>query len=62
MWGIVGESRIHNVAFEWRKQYKDKGIIANTEKVLLGRPLERELSDTEKLERAETKIFRYQRN
>ena len=53
---IVGECRIHNVAFKWRKQYKDKGIIADTRKGSSGRQLERELSDKEKLKRAETKI------
>lgn len=54
---IIGMSRIHNSAFRWRKQFKSIGelkdtrIDGNKEK-----NLKHELSDKEKLERAEAKI------
>lgn len=38
------------------KQYKKIGELKDTRKGASGRPLERELSDKEKLERAESKI------
>lgn len=53
---IVGERRIANCANRWRKQYKETGNITDTRKGSSGRPLERELSDKEKLQRAEAKI------
>lgn len=53
---IVGECRIHNVAYKWRTQYKNRGIITDTRKGSSGRRLERELTDKEKLEKAEAKI------
>lgn len=53
---IVGESRIRNVAFKWRKKFNSTGEIKDTRKGASGRSLERELSDKEKLERAEAKI------
>lgn len=53
---IVGERRYSNAAKRWRKQLKNLGEIKDTRKGGSGRPLERELSDKEKLERAETKI------
>ena len=53
---IVGDNRIHNSAKRWRKQYKKNGELKDTRKGASGRPLERELSDKEKLERAEAKI------
>ena len=40
----------------WRKQLNSTGEIIDTRKGTSGRPLERELSDKEKLERAEAKI------
>lgn len=53
---IVGESRIHNVAFKWRKKINFTGEITDTRKTNSGNTLKRELSDKEKLERAEAKI------
>ena len=53
---IVGERRISNSAYRWRKQLNSIGEITDTRKESSGRPLERELSDKEKLERAEAKI------
>lgn len=53
---IVGDVRIHSSAKRWRKQYRDIGELKDTRKGSSGRPLERELSDKEKLERAEAKI------
>ena len=53
---IVGESRIRNCAYRWRIQLNSIGQIKDTRKENEGRPLERDLSDKEKLERAEAKI------
>ena len=53
---IVGERRISNSAHRWRKQLNSTGKIIDTRKGASGRPLEHELSDKEKLERAEAKI------
>ena len=53
---IVGERRISNSAHRWRKQLNSTGEIIDTRKGASGRPLEHELSDKEKLERAEAKI------
>ena len=53
---IVGERRISNSAYRWRKQLNSTGEITDTRKESSGRPLERELSDKEKLERAEARI------
>ena len=53
---IVGESRIHNCAYRWRIQFSKTGELKDTRIDNDGRPLERELSDKEKLERAEAKI------
>lgn len=53
---IVGIVRIQNSAYRWRKQLNSFGKIADTRKNASGRPLEHELSDKEKLERAEAKI------
>ena len=53
---IVGIIRIQNCAYRWRKQLKSTGEIIDTRKTKSGRTLERELSDKEKLERAEAKI------
>lgn len=53
---IVGESRIRNCAYRWRIQFSKTGELKDTRIDNDGRPLERELSDKEKLERAEAKI------
>ena len=53
---IVGIVRIQNSAYRWRKQLNYIGKITDTRKDASGRPLEHELSDKEKLERAEAKI------
>lgn len=53
---IVGESRIRNCAHRWRIQFSKTGELKDTRIYNDGRPLERELSDKEKLERAEAKI------
>ena len=53
---IVGIVRIQNSAYRWRKQLNSSGEIKDTRKGTSGRRLEHELSDKEKLERAETKI------
>lgn len=53
---IVGDTRIHSCAKRWRKQYKNTGELKDTRKESSGRPLKRELSDKEKLERAEARI------
>ena len=53
---IVGEKRISNSTHRWRKQLNLIGEIKDTRKGASGRPLEHELSDKEKLERAEAKI------
>ncbi len=53
---IVGSARIQNSAYRWRKQYKKTGIIEDTRTTKSGNTLKRELSDKEKLERAEVKI------
>jgi len=53
---IVGEGRISNVAYKWRKQYQSKGEIKDNRLGSSGRKLERNLSESEKLKRAEAKI------
>ena len=53
---IVGERRISNSAYRWRKQLNSIGEIKDTRKGASGRLLEHELSDKEKLEWAEAKI------
>lgn len=53
---IVGERRIHNAAYRWRKQLNTVGEIKDTRATESGRNIEHELSDKEKLERAEAKI------
>ena len=53
---IVGERRYSNAANRWRKQFKETGEIKDTRKDSTGRPRIHELSDKEKLERAEAKI------
>ena len=53
---IVGESRISNAAHRWRKQLDSTGEISDTRTTKSGNTLKRELSDKEKLKRAEAKI------
>ncbi len=53
---IVGKKRIEIAAYHWRKKYKDTGEIRDTKKGNSGRRLEHELSNEEKLKRAEAKI------
>lgn len=53
---IVGDTRIHSCAKRWRKQYKNTEEVKDTRKGSSGSPLKRELSDKEKLERAEARI------
>ena len=53
---IVGNKRIEIAAYHWRKKYNETGEIRDTKKGNSGRRLERELSNKEKLERAEAKI------
>ena len=52
---VIGLKRIENAAYKWRKQYKQCGKLKD-DRGKLGRPLRRELSDAEKLKRAEAKI------
>lgn len=54
--GIIGIKRVENAAYKWRKQYKNLGELKDTRKYKSGRALKRELSNTEKLKRAEAKI------
>ena len=53
---IIGKARIEKAAYRWRKQFKKLGQLKDTRKGKSGRPLKRELSDAEKLKRAEAKI------
>lgn len=54
---IIGMGRIHSSAFRWRKQFKSIGELKDTRiDGNKGKNLKRELSDKEKLERAEAKI------
>lgn len=53
---IVGERRYSNAAKRWRKQLKNAGEIVDTRTTKSGNTLKHELSDKEKLERAEAKI------
>ena len=53
---VVGMSRIQNSASRWRKQLNKCGEIKDTRINYSGRKIEHELSDKEKLERAEAKI------
>ena len=53
---IVGIIRIQNCAYRWRKQINSTGEIVDTRTTNSGNTLKRELSDKEKLERAEARI------
>lgn len=53
---IIGINRIQCSAFRWRKQINTTGKITDSRTTKSGRTVMRELSDKEKLERAEAKI------
>lgn len=53
---IVGKKRIEQSAYRWRKQLNNFGEISDTRTTKSGNTIKRELSDKEKLERAEAKI------
>ena len=53
---IVGERRYNNAVKRWRKQLKNTGEIVDTRTTKSGNTLKHELSNKEKLERAEAKI------
>lgn len=53
---MIGIKRTENAAYKWRKQYRQQGELKDTRKYSSGRPLKRELTDAEKLKRAEAKI------
>ena len=53
---IVGTKRIQDSAYRWRKQINATGEISDTRSTKSGNTVKHELSDKEKLERAEAKI------
>lgn len=53
---VIGLKRIENAAYRWRNQYKKLGELKDIRKNNSGRPLKRNLSDAEKLKRAEARI------
>ncbi len=53
---IVEKRRIEGSAHRWRKQLKSTGDITDTRTTNSGNTLKRELTDKEKLERAEARI------
>lgn len=53
---VIGERRYANAADRWKKQFKETGEIRDSRKHSTGRPRIHELSDKEKLKRAEAKI------
>lgn len=55
---LIGIERVMSAAKRWRKSYKTKGILglSDTRKGNSGRPLERELSSTEIIERKDAEI------
>ena len=53
---IVGERRYANAADRWKRQLKKTGEIKDSRKDSNGRPRLHDLSDKEKLKRAEAKI------
>ena len=53
---IVGKRRIEGSAYRWRKQLKSTGDITDTRTTNSGNTLKRELTNKEKLERAEARI------
>ena len=55
---VIGRKRANNALVRWRKAYKKSGVMGlqDTRKGGSGRPLERELSLEEQLERKEARI------
>lgn len=53
---VVGEHRAANLAYKWKKRYRETGEIKDARPGNSGATLKRKLSDKEKLERAEAKI------
>ncbi|WP_431026972.1 IS3 family transposase [Lysinibacillus sp. LZ02] len=55
---IIGMKRIEQAAFRWRKAYEKNGLIGltDTRKIGSGRPLKRELTATEVIERQAARI------
>lgn len=55
---IIGIKRIETSSFRWRRAYEKDGLIglSDTRKAASGRPLQRELSQAEIIERQEAKI------
>ncbi len=53
---IVGKRRIEASAYRWRKQLKSTGDIKDTRSTNSGNTIKRELTDKEKLKRAEARI------
>ena len=53
---IIGERRYNAAANRWRKKFRNTGEIVDTRTIKSGNTIKRELSDKEKLERAEAKI------
>lgn len=53
---IVGMQRIYSSIKRWRIQYKNTGELKDTRQGNSGRNLERELSESERLKRAEARI------
>lgn len=53
---VLGKERIMNCSNRWRKQAKRKDGLIDTRKNNPGRPLERELSDEEKIDKLKNKI------
>ena len=53
---IVGKKRIECSAYRWRKQINSTGEISDTRTTKSGNTIKHELSDKEKLKRAEAKI------
>jgi transposase InsO family protein len=55
---ILGIKRIEQSAYRWKKAYEKDGLIGLTDarKIASGRPLKRELSQTEIIERQEARI------
>ncbi len=53
---IVGKRRVEYAAYRWRKKLKSTGDITDTRTTNSGNTLKKELTDKEKLKRAEAKI------
>lgn len=55
---ILGMKRIETASSRWRKAFKDHGELGlmDARKSSSGRPLKRELTDSEKIKRLETQI------